>query len=204
MASINLLKKLGGSLAVVVVLFTLAGCDTTNPHTGGAAADVPSSDIIGFKMGELVVVNFSGVDAQIQPHEERVKEDGNITLTLIGSVKAEGKTPGLLAEDIRKRYVEGRFYQPSLTVTVKQPERFFFVGGEVKAASRYQWVEGMTIVKAIQNCGYFTDYAKRSKVRITRQNGKSYTVDYDKALLNPELDIPVYPGASINVPRKWL
>jgi protein involved in polysaccharide export with SLBB domain len=72
----------------------------------------------------------------------------------------------------------------------------------VKSPSRYPWTEGMTVVKAIQTAGYFTDYAKTSKVRVTRLNGKSIIMNYDKALENPERDVPVYPGDTINVPRR--
>ena len=145
---------------------------------------------------------FSGVETPIPQHEERIKEDGTITLSLIGSVKAEGKTPGQLQKDIRDLYVP-KYYSQSLNVTVKSQDRFFYVGGEVKANNRYPWVEGMTIVKAIQNAGGFTDYAKSSKVRVTRADGKTFTVNYDKAIVNPELDVPIYPDDSINVPRKW-
>jgi protein involved in polysaccharide export with SLBB domain len=60
----------------------------------------------------------------------------------------------------------------------------------------------MTLVKAIQNAGYFTDYAKRSKVRITRQDGKTFTVNFDRANEDPRYDEPIYPGDSITVPKK--
>ena len=196
----NLLKNITAGLALVITtMLVFTGCETL--PTPGPATN-PPVNLLTFRIGELVIDNFSGVDKQIQPHEERVKEDGTITLTLIGSVKAEGKTPGQLQEAIRNRYVTNGFYTPSLNVTVKAPDRYFYVGGEVRGANKYSWVEGMTIVKAIQNAGYFTDYAKRTKVRITRQDGKTFTVDYDKAIVDPSRDVPIYPGDSITVPKK--
>ena len=107
-----------------------------------------------------------------------------------------------MQKDVRDSYVP-KFYTQTLNVTVRAQERFIYVGGEVKANSRYPWVEGMTVVKAIQNAGGLTDYAKASKVRVTRQQ-KTFTVNYTKALENPSLDVPVYPDDTINVPRRGL
>jgi polysaccharide export outer membrane protein len=199
MAPINLFKKLAGVFAAMVALFVMSGCETT-PANGPVRP--PVGGTLSFKKGELVTVAFSGVEPAIPLHEERVKEDGTITLTLIGSVKAEGVTAGQLADDIRRRYVAGGYYQPSLNVTVKSPDRYFTVGGEVRSSNRYPWVEGMTAVKAIQNAGYFTEFGKR-KFIVTGQDGQRFFVDYDAALNDPSKDVPVYPGDSIDVPRKW-
>ena len=156
---------------------------------------------IEFKVGDLVFVTFSGIEQPLAQHEERVKEDGTLTLAQIGSVKAVGKTPGQLQKDIRDRYVP-RFYTESFNVTVRSQDRFFYVGGEVKGNNRYPWVEGMTMVKAIQNAGGLTEWARASKVRVTRQNGRTFTVNYDKALEDAKYDVPIYPDDSINVPRR--
>lgn len=205
MALMKLLKIFTGYLTVALALMLLAGCETTGSSGFGAGGKNAVSSVPPnvFKVGDLVIVTFSGINSgtPIAPHEERIKEDGAITLTLIGSVKAEGKTPGQLQKVIRDLFVP-KYFGESLNITVKGQERFFYVGGEVKSNSRYSWVEGMTLVKAIQNAGGFTDYAKSSKVRITRQDGKTFTVNYDKAIVNPSLDVPIYPDDSINVPRK--
>ena len=200
MAQMKLLKQLTGCLMVTLALLLLVGCETIG-SSGSGPKETPAPSIV-FKVGDLVIVTFSGLGGTpIPPHEERIKEDGTVTLSLIGSVKAVGKTPGQLQKDIRDLYVPA-YFGPSLNITVKAQERYFYVGGEVKANGRYPWVEGMTAVKAIQNAGGLTDYANHKKVRITRQSGKQLTVNYDKALENPALDIPVYPDDSINVPKK--
>jgi polysaccharide export outer membrane protein len=164
---------------------------------------VPSSE--KFNVGDLVVVNFSGLsDVMIPPHEERVKEDGTITLPFIGSVVARGKGPGELQKEIRAKYVEGKIYPANLNVTVKGQERSFFVDGEVRMPNRYVWAEGMTVLKAVASAGGFTDFAKRSKVTVTRMDGRKFTINCEKAMENPELDLPVYPGDRVLVPRRWI
>jgi len=201
MARMNLFKSFAGVFAVIVLLF-LVGCGTSSPNTiREVGGPVPPAASDRLNSGDLVIVTFSGIDTLLPQHEERIKEDGTITLSLIGSVKAVGKTPGQVQKEIRDLYVP-KYYPESLNITVKSQDRFFFVGGEVKSPNRYLWAEGMTIVKAIQTAGYFTDFAKTSKVRLTRQDGRTFTVNYDKALENPTLDVPVYPGDTINVPRR--
>ena len=169
--------------------------------TAGVIANgVAPSNVLG--SGDLITVNFTGVETPPTQHEERIKEDGTITLSLIGSVQAKGKTTGQLQADIRNLYVP-KYYAASLNVTVKWQERYFFVGGEVKSASRYPWTEGMTLVKAIQTAGGFLEYAKTSKVRVTRVSGKTIVIDYDKAIVDSTYDVPIYPGDTINVPKRW-
>lgn len=199
MSYMNVLKKITGWMALVAVMIVAAGCGTTpNPPP-----NPPVTTNETLNIGDLVLVNFSGVEQPPTQHEERIKADGTITLSLIGSVQAAGQTPGQLQQEIRRLYIE-KYYKPSLNVTVKWQDRFFFVGGQVKSSGRLPWTEGMTLVKAIQTAGGFNeDWAKTTKVRVTRLNGKTFIVNYDKAIANHELDVPIYPGDSINVPKRW-
>src|SRR5512137_1618558 len=57
-----------------------------DPSTHKPTKDRPSSastDV--FRVGDVVSVTFSGISEQIPAHEERIKEDGTITLFLIKS-----------------------------------------------------------------------------------------------------------------------
>ena len=199
----TLLKKLAGGLALLIALFTISGCETTgtNPFGGGVGPRGGGVKPEALSTGDLVIVNFSGIEMAPQPHEERIKEDGTITLPYIGSVVASGKTPGELQKEIRKEYVP-KYFTESLNVIVKGQDRFVFVGGEVRSSGRYPYTEGLTVLKAIQTAGGFTDFAKRTKVRLVRRDGKKSTVNCDKAQDRPELDLPVYPDDQITVPRK--
>jgi polysaccharide biosynthesis/export protein len=203
----NMIRQITATLGLAVLALALAGCESTN--SSGAFADVPMPAVKPAKpistetlnVGDLVVVIFSGVDAPIAPHEEKIKDDGTITLTLLGHVKAAGRTPGELQREIRDLYISKQIYTENLNVTVKAQERFFFVGGQVRAPNRYLYAEGMTVLKAIQSAGDFNEFAKRTKVQVTRADGRKLIINCKKALTNPTLDIPIYPGDSINVPR---
>ena len=80
--------------------------------------------------------------------------------------------------------------------------RFFFVTGEVRGPNRYEYSTDLTVLKAITTAGGFTDYAKPSAVVVTRANGEQSKVDCKKAKSNPKLDLPIYPGDQVTVPRR--
>ena len=133
-------------------------------------------------------------------HEELIKEDGTITLPLIGSVKAVGKTAGELQTEIQTNYVPK--YYVRLTVTVKPGDLFYFVQGEVNShGSRLPYTGETTVTKAIAAAGGFSPFADHT-VKLIRANGQEVIkVDVDKATTNPSLDLKVYPGDQIVVGR---
>ena len=155
-----------------------------------------------FAIGDLVRVIFSGTIEAIQPHEERIKDDGTITLPLIGAVKADGKTPGELQKAITSAYVPD--YYKRLTVTVTSSQRVYYVGGQVRAPNRQEYLGTTTVTKAIQSAGDFTDFADRRNVLLTRADGKKFTVNCLKAAKDPALDLAVFPGDKIEVPMRGL
>lgn len=155
-----------------------------------------------FAIVDQVTVKFSGISEQLPPHEERIKEDGTITLPLIGAVKSVGKTAGELQTEIHNRYVPD--YYRRLTVTVTGEQRVYSVGGRVRSPGRQVYIGATTVLKAIQSAGDFDDFAAKTRVEVTRANGAFIVVDCEKAAKNPKLDLPIYPGDKINVPlRDW-
>jgi protein involved in polysaccharide export with SLBB domain len=182
----------------VVLVALLSGCQTAPSQS----EDAPKETGNTFHIGDMVTVTAvppSGDKSLIPDHIERVGEDGKINLMLIGAITAEGKTAADLQEEIRTNYVPK--YYKALNVTVHGEARYFYVSGEVRQASKYEYPGSMSVVRAISVAGGFTDFAKRTKVQLTH-NGKVRTINVDKAIRDPRLDLPVYPGDTINVPRR--
>jgi polysaccharide biosynthesis/export protein VpsN len=206
-------RKLALIFQILSIGFLFVGCETAydpgyadapeasataSPATGNADAD-------RFRMGDLVKVTFSGLVDPILPHEERIKDDGNITLSMIGSLKAVGKTPGELQKELYDLYVPKYFKASSgFNLTVQSMERVYYVGGEVRKSGPVLYIGETTVTKAIQAAGDFTDYAKKSKVTLTRADGTSIKVNCNKAIKDPRFDPPVFPGDKIYVPRRIL
>jgi len=200
------------------LVLSLVGCGTAGPETAafpdsptwtgplstgptnGTSGSSPAAAVERFRVGDTVTVTFSGVEPPPPPHEERIKEDGTITLPMIGSVLAAGKTAGELQKEIQERY--SRYYT-RLTATVKSLERFYYVGGEVRSPGRFPWLGELTVTQAIQSAGDFTDFARKTRVLLVRADGSTVVVDCRKAIERPELDPKVMPGDRIHVPRRF-
>lgn len=179
---------------------------TTQGVTVPTAATAPAGDSPDLiRVGDVLTITFADLPAPgVAPIEDRVRDDGTITLLQNQTFTVAGKTRGQLEKEIRERYVP-RFYV-TMTVTVR-PQRdtqFYYVGGEVREPGRQVYISRITVTKAIQSAGDFTDFAGKRKVKLFRVNGKVETIDCKKALEDPKLDPEVLPGDKIHVPRSIL
>jgi polysaccharide export outer membrane protein len=160
----------------------------------------PNAMLSRLASGDLVKVAFSDIPNPPPPMEVRIPEDGRITLPYNMNVYAIGKTVSQLQDEIRSLYVPKLFVR--LTVNIRTEERYYFVGGEVRSPARQQYLGDMTVLRAIDTVGGFTDFAKRSRIELRRANGEVHTIDWDKARKNPKLDLKVFPNDQIFVHRR--
>ncbi len=221
--AIKILVQLFAIVFLTPLMVLLTGCGTTpyayepGPSTNGAPAisgtpvSVPlsaagsqtnpgSPDTL--RAGDRLSISFSGLPVPIEKHAEQIREDGYINPPFLGrAVKAAGKSIGQLQEELQKLYVPDYF--KAATVTVYRQDSYFFVGGEVKMPGQKPYLSEMTVLKAIQAAGDFTEYAKKGSIQVIRANGrKEKLVSYSKALQNPKLDLPIFPGDQIIVHRR--
>ena len=176
---------------------------TAAPAQPPAVGTVANPALIVLRVGDMTTITFADLPLPgIPKHEERIREDGKITLPFNITIQAAGKTAGQLQEDIRKEYVPK--YYNYLTVTVKAEERFYYVGGEVKVAGRIQYLGDMTVLRAIDTAGGFTDFANRKNIELTRGTGEKIAINWFKAVKDPGLDKPVYANDQVLVhKRRW-
>ena len=211
------LKRIIGCLAVILgvvsggILFS--GCETgpvyaplpepatepgAKPDASAYNPPVGSSDVL--IIGDTITINFNLGDSQPLPmHQEAVKDDGRISPPLVGSVIAKGKSPGELQAELQKLY---NVYYKNMTVTVTSPQRYFVVSGEVKNPGQKVYLGKTDLVSAISAASDFTEFAKKTQIRINRANGKKETVDYNNAINDPQQNVLIYPGDTILVPRR--
>lgn len=195
---IEQLRKNAGHWIValgIILAGLVGGCQSgpTLPETGVGNTLHVGDGVSVF--GTLPTGNIT----DFPPSADHVHEDGTITLPLIGSVPAAGKTIAELQKEIHDLYVPK--YYPGLTLTVKGDATFFYVDGEVQQRGQKEYTGQMTIVKAIADAGGFTDFAKQSRVRLTRGN-RTEIINVKKAIVDPKYDVPVLPGDKIHVPRR--
>jgi len=196
----------GWGWLVAGLVLAVTGCRSTNDigfssDVSGSARPITNAVDVGhFAVGDQVTVTLIGPDPALPLHDERIKEDGTITMDLIGSVKAAGKTAGELQKEIHDLYVPK--YYTRLTVVVKSLDLSYSVGGEVKQEGPKVYIGETTLTKAIQAAGGFTDFANRKKITLTRA-GKTAIHNWYKIQDNPSLDPLIIPGDRIQVPRKF-
>ena len=191
-------------MTISLMALGLVGCATPNNigvmNPPGDQMD--TNAVARLHIGDTVTIVFSGLppEANMEPHEEPIKEDGSITLPDIGHVKAAGKTAGELQDLIHSMYVPHLYRH--LTITVRtSADRVYYVRGEVKTPGRQIYVGQMTVTKAITSAGDFTDYANRRKVWLTRSNGQRFKLNCASILAGEQPDPPVFPGDQIEVAR---
>jgi polysaccharide export outer membrane protein len=136
-----------------------------------------------------------------------VRPDGMITIPLIKDVRAAGMTPAE-AEKTITELLSKQIRAADVTVIVSgiNSKKVFFVGGGVKREGPIAYTYRMTIMQGISEAGGLTDYAKRKKIYVLRnENGRQYKLpfDYDAVLKGEhmELNLPLLPGDTIVVPN---
>jgi polysaccharide export outer membrane protein len=195
---------------VIAALFCasilFAGCATIG-QPAGAKADgkhAAASDRIPLRVGDTVKVTLVPARANQtgypDEHKVTIKEDGTIALPYFPAIPAAGKTTKELELEIHDKYVPD--YYKTLGVNVEADLRFIFVGGEVVRNGQIEYTGPITVTQAVQAAQGFTEYAKRTKIKLIRSNGKMETVNWNSAIEHPEKDPQVYPGDKIEVPRR--
>jgi polysaccharide export outer membrane protein len=133
-----------------------------------------------------------------------VRPDGFISLPMVGEVRAEGRTPNELADELRaalKPYVQ----EPRVTVIVREVNSSrVFITGEVAHPGAYPLRGRVSILQAIALAGGFTDFADRDGIVVLRRSSpqENYIpVSYSDLVEEPEKFEPLIlrPGDTIIV-----
>lgn len=104
--------------------------------------------------------------------EYTVNDSGTISVPLIGTVDASGRTTAELEQEVADVLSAGLLVNPSVSVEV-QAFRPFFILGEVNDPGQYPYVAGMSVLTAVAIGGGFTFRADEETMTITRTTGDS-------------------------------
>ena len=172
-------KLLAGT---AVASLALSGCASS----GGGNAQLPPASFVAMQEGP-------GEDYQIGPLDEltvfvwrnpelgakvQVRPDGRITTPLITDMPAVGKTPSMLAEDIKlqlSQYIQ----EPIVSVIVDKfagtfSQQVRIVGATTKPAS-IPYRANMTVLDAMIAVGGLNEYAAGNRARLVRFDKQSGT-----------------------------
>ncbi|HLW90386.1 MAG TPA: polysaccharide biosynthesis/export family protein [Roseiarcus sp.] len=125
-----------------------------------------------------------------------VDSAGNISMPLIGPVRAYGFTVEELGHELEADLRNGYLRDPKVSVEV-EAFRPFFVLGEVQTAGQYPFINGMTVQNAIAVAGGFSPRGYQGGADITRiVNGRPITGWVP-------LSFPVRPGDTVTVRERF-
>ena len=120
---------------------------------------------------------------------------GSITMPLIGSVPARGRTPAGLAADITAKLRNGFIRDPSVAVEI-EAYRPFFILGEVAAPGQYPYVPNMSVESAVAIAGGFSPRARRDSVTLTHTD--RVRLDARRGAARHRASAPAIPSSSAN------
>ncbi len=168
-------RLLAGS---AVASLALTGCGTASgpqlpPASFVALQEGPGEEYVIGPLDELTVFVWRNPElgAKVQ-----VRPDGRITTPLITDMPAVGKTPSMLAEDIRlqlSQYIE----EPLVSVIVNEfagtfSQQVRIVGATEKPAS-IPYRANMTLLDAMIAVGGLSEFAAGNRARLVRFDRKS-------------------------------
>jgi len=125
-----------------------------------------------------------------------VSAGGSITMPLIGSVPARGRTTAGLAAAISAKLRAGFIREPSVAVEI-EAYRPFFILGEVAAPGQYPYVPNMTVESAVAIAGGFSPRARRDSVTVTHTDAAG------TARFVVPAGSPISPGDTVLVSERW-
>jgi polysaccharide export outer membrane protein len=161
-----------------------------------AAASMPATYDAAYRLdaGDKLRVVVYGQEGLTNTYA--IDAGGAITMPLIGSVPARGRTPAELASAITARLRSGYIRDPSVAVEIES-YRPFFILGEVAAPGQYPYVPNMSVESAVAIAGGFSPRARRDRVTLTHTDASGssrYVVP---------LGTPLSPGDTVFVGERW-
>jgi polysaccharide export outer membrane protein len=141
-----------------------------------------------------------------------VRPDGNISVPLIGDVRAGGRTPEDVAADVKQKLATYlRDPQVAVILTELRSHEYLSrvrVTGAVHQPISIPYRQGMTVLDAVLAAGGTTEFANGDRTSLYRREEggvvKPFDVKLDRIMKKGELssNIPVQPGDIITVPER--
>lgn len=199
--------------SAATMALALSGCATTEPELPPAAfvsmQEGPSQEYIIGPLDELTIHVWR--NPELGAEKIQVRPDGRITTPLVTDMPAVGKTPAMLAEDIRlqlSQYIE----DPLVSVIVTKfagtfSQQVRIVGATEKPAS-IPFRANMTVLDAMIAVGGLSEFAAANHaklIRFDKQSGKQRTYGLRLGDLlrkgDSKANVMLQPGDVIIIPE---
>jgi polysaccharide export outer membrane protein len=201
----DLLHRLAKLMAAVVLLATVAGCQTEQYANKQMAKPTAAAEAITLREGDILKISFPG--SPNLDTTQPIRRDGKISLQLVGEVQAAGMTPSELESHLVNLYAS-QLVSKEVTVEVESSTFPVYVTGSVLHPGRITSNHPMTALEAVMEAGGF-DYTKADLKHVTvirqEENGtKNYVLDL-KSVMEGKTSEPFYlkPADIVYVPERF-
>ncbi|MDA8165888.1 MAG: polysaccharide biosynthesis/export family protein [Desulfobacteraceae bacterium] len=188
-------------LAIVTLLLGLPGMAAAAPPDAASKKPAPDDEYI------IGVGDILSIQVWREPELTKtltVRNDGRISMPLVGEVKADGKTikelTSFLSEEFGKVITA-----PAVSVTlVENRSKRYYLEGQVQQPGEFLIDHPITVLQAIARGGGFLEWAKKDKIAVIRRvagQEQRLSFDYDSFVEGKkQQDILISPGDTIIVP----
>lgn len=161
------IKRITALVAAPLAILMLSGCAASSLPTI-AVSDANAAMSQGYRLSGGDKIRVSVFDEPTLTGEFDVGLDGGLSLPLLGTIPADGKSAEQLAQAIAAALSEGGYVNdPRVSVDVAL-HRPFFILGEVQTPGEYPYSGDLTVEQAIAKAGGYTPRAARSEVVLRR------------------------------------
>jgi len=154
--------------------------------------------------GDIFEMRLTGMPiefAQDFSGQYTVGDDGNVSIPLIGAVKASGLSATQVGQAIDSKLVAGKiFTHPTAVISLQPQSRTVTVGGAVRAPQAMAWAADLKLSSAIMRAGGVGDFGTKKKIKVAR-DGKIAYFNLTKADKDPNQDPSLMPGDVVEVPE---
>jgi polysaccharide biosynthesis/export protein len=186
----------------------LSACGNIN--TAPPAPRSVSTPSLRYKIGPLDTLNVVVWRNPELSGPVTVRPDGYISMPLVGDLKAAGKSPEELSQDV-KTAIAKLVLEPVVSTVVTSFQGVFadqvrIVGEAVKPQS-VPYRQDMTLLDVMIQAGGMTDFADGNSAMLIRgsEGGKQYSVRLKDLLKRGDIsaNVAVMPGDIVLVPQSW-
>jgi protein involved in polysaccharide export with SLBB domain len=163
------------------------------------------------KLGSNDYVSFRVVEDRDEESQRlRINDSGELEVPYIGLVPAAGRSCRELAYSVKAALEREYYYHATVIIAVdhvsEKSRGKVYVYGSVKGQGPQEIPpdETYTVSKAIIRAGGFGDFADKKKIKLTRKNGETVTVNLKRVIEDgrTDEDVVVNPDDQIYVPQK--
>lgn len=195
------------ALLAAAVALAVTGCAFDSPEgraLPSMAALQLSPEPYKIRVGDALDVRFYKTP-ELNVDKVPVRHDGKISLELVGDIQAAGLATEELSAALAQAYSQ-ELEDPRIAVIIREFGGQIFVGGEVGRPAAVKYVDGMTVLGAIQSAGGFNEDASRQNVVLLRRAGdryEGYRLYVESALSGDDYtqDVGLRPDDVVFVPK---